>query len=103
LRALLGDFYEPIIEKQVIEILLIPHNRFIESRRGRDNKTSDEKRSMGIAMNDDSIIELLSEWIPGGESNTGFARRFVTEVMAFLRSGMSLNTFTTNVHYRREG
>ncbi|CAO3658401.1 unnamed protein product [Umbelopsis ramanniana] len=103
LRALLGDYYEPIIEKQVLDILLIPHNRFIESRRGRDHKTSDDKRAMRITMNDDSIIDLLSEWIPGGENNTGFARRFVTEVMAFLRSGMSLNTFTTNVHYRREG
>jgi hypothetical protein len=103
LRALLGDYYEPLIEKQVLEILLIPHHRNIESRRFKDYKSSTESQAMPITMNDDSVIENLSEWIPGGENNTGFARRFVAEVMAFLRSGMSLNTFTTNVHYRREG
>lgn len=87
----------------MLDILLIPHRRHIESRKVRDGKTAEEKRAMRITMDDQSVVEPLSEWIRGGEQDIGFARRFITEVMAFLRSGMDMNTFTTNVQYVREG
>jgi hypothetical protein len=102
LRALLEELYDPLIEKQVLEILLVPHNRNIESRKAR-GKTAQERREMRIFMDDAAVIDSLSEWIRGGEDGKGFARRFVTEVMAFLRSGMDMNSFTTNVHYHRKG
>ncbi|KAG2184481.1 hypothetical protein INT43_000390, partial [Umbelopsis isabellina] len=101
LRALLEELYDPLIEKQVLEILLIPHRRNIEARKAR-GKSAQERREMRISMDDAVVIDSLSEWIRGGENDKGFARRFVAEVMAFLRSGMDLNSFTTNVHYHRQ-
>lgn len=102
LRALLEELYDPLIEKQVLEILLIPHRRNIEARKAR-GKSAQARREMQISMDDAVVIDSLSEWIRGGENDKGFAQRFVAEVMAFLRSGMDMNSFTTNVHYHRRG
>jgi hypothetical protein len=71
LRALLEELYDPLIEKQVLEILLVPHNRNIESRKAR-GKTAQERREMRIFMDDAAVIDSLSEWIRGGEDGKGW-------------------------------
>ncbi|KAF7724126.1 hypothetical protein EC973_001310 [Apophysomyces ossiformis] len=88
LPALMGELYDPLVETHIKNILLIPYQTNLRSK----------SRNV-MKMDDSEIIQQLSEWISDNEDDT-IARRFIRELMAFIRSGHNYNSFVSNSIYK---
>ncbi|KAI8388748.1 uncharacterized protein BYT42DRAFT_611752 [Radiomyces spectabilis] len=91
LPALMGDYHDSFIETHVKHILLMPHEKH------RQKSTAAEP-----VTEDFDMLKQLAEWINDESDTLTVARRFVVELMAFLRSGLNYRTFISNTEYAEQ-
>ncbi|ORX53161.1 hypothetical protein DM01DRAFT_1336353 [Hesseltinella vesiculosa] len=85
LKAILGDAMDPFIETHIQHVLLIPY----ESRqRGSQNAPK--------TMYDPALLQELAEWL---QENLAVSKRWMDELLAFLKSGLSYQTYVQRVQY----
>ena len=66
------------------------------------NNTTKNNQQRKMSMYDPKVIQELGEWLTIGTNDLdadNVARRFIDEIMAFIKSGMDYWTFVGNVTY----
>lgn len=90
--AVMGKSCDDFIERHINAVLLTPHE---------SNMKATKKRSK-TSMTMDDIVHELGEWLTIGSTNMdgdAVARKFLQELMAFLKSGLDYWTFVSSTAY----
>ncbi|CDS05210.1 hypothetical protein LRAMOSA07739 [Lichtheimia ramosa] len=90
--AVMGKSCDDFIERHINAVLLTPHE---------SNMKATKKRSK-TSMTMDDIVHELGEWLTIGSTNMdgdAVARKFLQELMAYLKSGLDYWTFVSSTAY----